>query len=405
MMKMMVFSRRADMLICPHIILSFSRNPAKFDVRAEYSQQSCVRLSSRAEVRMTGRARYNFQASSALIFILVLMLSACAQRGTPTAPVPEETLLDHPTAPLPEKISQTGLYRDPVQEIPSDRVVAYEVRYALYSDDNDKSRYLFLPSGSKIANHDVQQWQFPEGTLFFKTFYLTAMGNRATPKRKIETRVLQRRREGWQVGVYQWNAAGEEAFLTNGSEIRLPFQLPLGNYVYTIPSRLMCLACHQPQKDFVIGFEMIRLSGVWDENGGEQLRRLAERKIFTQPITDTKIEIPGPELEREAIGYLHGNCANCHNPHSPVFSTTALDLRYRWLKESTINVRPEKFAANDSTQVRIKPGAPGESLLFQLLARTFEDGEQFMPPLGTSRADTVGVDLVRRWILSLGIAN
>lgn len=339
------------------------------------------------------------------VVALVLLLSACAQRGTPIAPEPEETLLDHPTSALPEKFSQTGLYRDPVQEIPSDRVMAYDVRYALYSDDNDKSRYLFLPPGSKIANHDAQQWEFPEGTLFFKTFYLTAMGNRAAPRRKIETRVLQRRGNGWQVGVYQWNTAGDEAFLTNGSEIRLPFQLPLGNYVYTIPSRLMCLACHQPQKDFVIGFEMIRLSGVLDENGGEQLRRLANCDIFTQPITDTKIEIPGPALEREAIGYLHGNCANCHNPHSPVFNTTALDLRFTWLKENTVNVRPEKFATNDSTQVRIKPGAPEESLLFQLLARTFEDGTQFMPPLGTSRTDTVGIDLVRRWILSLGTAD
>lgn len=396
MKKMMVIGCDAAISICENIALSFRRNPVKFCASTEYSQDS---------YRMTDRCKYRFQVISTLAFALAILLSACAQRGTPIAPEPEETLLDRPTSALPEKFSQTGLYIDPVNEIPSDRVIAYEVRYALYSDDNDKSRYIFLPPGSKIANHNAQEWEFPEGTLFFKTFYLTAMGNRAAPKRKIETRVLQHRREGWQVGVYQWNTAGDEAFLTNGSEIRLPFQLPRGNYVYTIPSRLMCLACHQPQKNFVIGFEMIRLSGVLDQNGGEQLRRLADRDIFTQPITDTKFEIPGPELEREAIGYLHGNCANCHNPHSPVFSTTALDLRFTWLKENTINVRPEKFATNDSTQVRIKPGAPEESLLFQLLARTFDDGAQFMPPLGTSRTDTVGIDLVRRWILSLGTAD
>lgn len=340
-----------------------------------------------------------------LTLALTLLLSACAQRGTPIAPEPEETLLDHPTEALPEKISQTGLYRDPAQDASSDRVIAYDVRYALYSDDNDKSRYLYLPPGSKIANYNAQEWEFPEGTLFFKTFYLTAMGNRATPKRKIETRVLQRRSNGWQVGVYQWNTTGDEAFLTDGGEIHLPFQLPAGNYVYSIPSRLMCLACHQPQKDFVIGFEMIRLSGVSDGKGGEQLRDLANRGIFSQPITDTKIEIPGPEVEREAIGYVHGNCAHCHNPHSPIFNTTRLDLRYQWLKQNTINVRPEKFATNDTALVRIKPGAPDESVLFQLFARTFPDSTQVMPPLGTSRVDTVGVDLVRRWISSLGFAD
>lgn len=332
---------------------------------------------------------------------LSVLLAGCAQRGTPIAPEPEVTLLDNPTAALPEKISQTGLYDDPLAETPDRRIIPYTVRYALYSDDNDKSRFLFLPPGSKIDNHDPQHWVYPEGTLFFKTFYLTAMGNHGLPLRKIETRVLQRRSTGWHVGVYQWNSAGEEAFLTDGSEIRFSFSLPLGSYVYTIPSRLNCLACHQPQKDFIIGFEAIRLSGVAATNGEDQLRVLAARNIFAQPPADSPVDIPGPPLEAAAIGYLHGNCANCHNPHSPVYSTTGLDLRYAYLKQSTINVRPEKYASGDTALVRIKPGRPEASLLFQLLARTLPDSTQFMPPIGTSRVDTAGVELIRRWISSL----
>ncbi|MDZ7267182.1 MAG: hypothetical protein ONB48_07615 [candidate division KSB1 bacterium] len=332
---------------------------------------------------------------------LSALLAGCAQRGTPIAPAPETTLLDNPTAALPGKISQTGLYHDPLAETPDPRLIPYTVRYALYSDDNDKSRYLFLPPGGKIDNRDPQQWFFPEGTLFFKTFYLTTMGNHSLTRRKIETRVLQRRRDGWQVGVYQWNSAGDEAFLTDGNDIRFRFRLPLGDYVYTIPGRLSCLACHQPQKDFVIGFEAIRLSGVVTADGEDQLRALAARNIFLQPAATAPVEIPGPPLEAAAIGYLHGNCANCHNPHSPVFFTTGLDLRYTHLKQSTINVRPQKYASDDTALVRIKPGRPGQSLLFQLLARTLPDSTQFMPPIGTSRVDSAGVALIRRWILSL----
>src|SRR5204862_8335966 len=40
--------------------------------------------------------------------------------------------------------------------------------------------------------------------------------------------------------------------------------------------------------------------------------------------------IPGSSVESEAIGHLHGNCGDCHNPHSRVF--TAVDMQ---LWEST----------------------------------------------------------------------
>jgi hypothetical protein len=291
------------------------------------------------------------------------------------------------------------LFLDPTRELLSERVIPYHIRYALYSDDNDKSRYLFLPPGGKIDNSDPQQWQFPEGALLFKTFYLTTMGGRNSSQRKIETRVLQRRREGWQVGTYQWNAEGSEAFLTDGNDVRFPFAQPLGNYVYTIPGQISCRACHQPQPNFVIGFELIRLSGVPGANGKGQLEELLERDIFLQPEKIAAAEIP--DAEKEALGYLHGNCAHCHNPASPIFFSTNLDLRYWRARETTINVIPQKFASSDSSVVRIKPGDPEKSLLYQLLAHTFPDTTIFMPPLGTSMIDTVGLQLVKNWIEGL----
>ncbi|MGH7494183.1 MAG: hypothetical protein ACREOO_17550 [bacterium] len=326
---------------------------------------------------------------------------ACAQRGTPIEAPPEPTLLDNPAGTLPAKISQIGLFFDPVREIPSGRVIPYHVRYGLYSDDNDKSRYLFLPPGGRIDNSDPQQWQFPEGTLLFKTFYLTSMGGRNSSRRRIETRVLQRRAVGWQVGTYQWNADGSEAFLTDGNDIRFPFALPFGNYVYTIPGKLSCLVCHQPQPNFVIGLEVIRMSGLHDASGKLQMAEWVERNLFLYPEKIEPLEIPGPELEREALGYLHGNCAHCHNPGSPIFFSNNLDLRYWRAKETTINVMPQKFASSDSSIVRIKPGDPDKSLLVQLFAHTFPDTTIFMPPLGTSMIDTVGLQLIKSWIAGL----
>lgn len=333
--------------------------------------------------------------------LLARSLAGCAQRGTPIEAPPEPVLLDHPTADLPAKISQTGLFVDPLREIPSERVIPYNIRYALYSDDNDKSRYLFLPPGGKIDNDDPHQWQFPEGALLFKTFYLTTLGGRNVARKKIETRVLQRRQNGWNTGAYQWNAEGSEAFLTDGNDVKFPFALPLGNYVYTIPGQFSCRACHQPQPNFVIGFEMIRLSGVHGPAGKLQLEELKARNIFLYPEKITPAEIPGMDVEKEALGYLHGNCAHCHNPASPIFFSTNLDLRHWRAKETTINVIPQKFASSDSSILRIKPGDAGGSLLYQLMAHNFSDTTIFMPPLGTSMIDTVGLNLVWKWINGL----
>ena len=330
--------------------------------------------------------------------LIALVLAACAQRGTPVEAPPESVLLDHPTGELPAQFSQTGLYLDLRRNVPSARAIPYHIRYPLYSDDNDKSRYLFLPPGSKIDNSDPQQWRFPVGTLLFKTFYLTASGGRNLPLRKIETRVLQHRHQGWQVGVYQWNAEGSEAYLSDGNDISFPFALPLGNYVYTIPGQLACRACHQPQPNFVIGFEAIRLSEAPAASPQQQLNALREKGIFLYPERVLPAEIPGSETEKEALGYLHGNCAHCHNPASPVFFTTNLDLRHGHARESTINVAPQKFAGGDSSILRVKPGHPELSLLFQLMAHTFPDTTMFMPPLGISLVDTAGLRLIKKWI-------
>lgn len=347
------------------------------------------------------KSNFHIFVSLPALLLGLVALWTCAQRGTPvTAPLPP-TLLDNPTAELPGRLSEVGLFENMATETPSSRVIPYEIRYALFSDYNDKARYLFIPNGQQIDNRDPREWRFPVGTILFKTFYLTTLGNSNSPRKKIETRILQQRQSGWHVATYQWNAEGTEAFLTDGTDIRIPFALPHGNYTYTIPGKLACLACHQSQKNFVIGFEQIRLGTAASGTPDDQLRILREQGRFAVPPDENFSNIAGPPLEQAALGYLHGNCANCHNPTSPIYSTTALDMRYWQIKNNTINVLPVKFASGDSTQFRIAPGNPKTSLLYQLMARTIADSTQFMPPLGTTMVDTLGLALVRDWILSL----
>ena len=335
------------------------------------------------------------------LLVCLLALWTCAQRGTPVTAPPPPTLLDNPIAELPGRLSDIGLFEKMATETLSPRVIPYEIRYALFSDYNDKARYVFIPDGQQIDNRDPREWRFPVGTIFFKTFYLTTLGNANSPRKKIETRILQQRENGWHVATYQWNAESTEAYITDGTEIRIPFSLPRGNYTYTIPGKLACLACHQSQKNFVIGFEQIRLKTAVGGAPGDQLQILREKDLFAVPPDESFNNIEGPPFEQDAIGYLHGNCANCHNPTSPVYSTTALDLRYWQLKSNTINILPVKFTNGDSTQFRVKPGSPETSILYQLMARTITDSTQFMPPLGTTMIDTNGLALVRDWILSL----
>ncbi len=90
---------------------------------------------------------------------------------------------DTELAPLPGRLSQTGLYRaGSSTEIAPDHL-PYAPQYPLWSDGASKRRWIWLPPGTQIDASDPDRWQFPIGTRFWKEF---SFGERT------ETRYLER---------------------------------------------------------------------------------------------------------------------------------------------------------------------------------------------------------------------
>ncbi|MGZ5499283.1 MAG: hypothetical protein ACXWHI_11225, partial [Candidatus Aminicenantales bacterium] len=108
---------------------------------------------------------------------------------------------------------------------------------------------------------------------------------------------------------------------------------------------------------------------------------------------------------RAALGYMHANCGNCHNPSGPLESR-GLILRYSVkpgaADETAIITglqRPSRFPVPDTapgTSFFIRPGDPGHSAVVYRMGT--RNPLRQMPPLGTKIADEDALKLISQWI-------
>jgi hypothetical protein len=107
--------------------------------------------------------------------------------------------------------------------------------------------------------------------------------------------------------------------------------------------------------------------------------------------------------ERTALGYLHGNCAHCHNERGPL-ADLDLSLEVRLGGGATIPPalrttidRIARFQpAGSAPKARVAPGRPDASLVLERMSR--RDPISQMPPLGSRVVDREAVAIVERWI-------
>src|SRR4051812_24839823 len=67
-------------------------------------------------------------------------------------------------AQVPDRLSATGLYRDPRSEALADGVRPFTPRFASWSDGATKRRWIYLPPRTQIDTRDPDAWNFPVGT-------------------------------------------------------------------------------------------------------------------------------------------------------------------------------------------------------------------------------------------------
>lgn len=333
-------------------------------------------------------------ARDVLTALLLAALPTLAEAAAPT--------------PLPQRLSDTGLYEAGSAARVRADVLAFTPQYGLWSDGAHKRRWIWLPPGSAVDASRADAWQFPVGTRLWKEFALGA---------RIETRYIERLPDGsWRYATYRWNGDGSDATLVSeGGAVVAVAAAPGGRYA--IPSRGDCTVCHEGTAVPVLGFSALQLSpdrdplalhaGVRGESAN--LRSLAaQRRIVNLPpelLAAPPRIAARSAVERAALGYLHANCGHCHNA-SGALDGLELTLAQRAAGSSdsaaatlrSLFGHSSRFVPNGGSAAQ-RVAAGGDTAHGTLLLRLkATDAATRMPPLGVRQVDAAGVALIELWL-------
>ena len=114
---------------------------------------------------------------------------------------------------FPDKLSEFEFFIDDSAQKPHENVMPYELISTLFSDYSYKQRWVYVPNNAKATY--VKDWvfDFPEGSALIKTFYYPIdERNPDLGKQLLETRLLLRKKGGWEAVSYAWNDEQNEAF-------------------------------------------------------------------------------------------------------------------------------------------------------------------------------------------------
>jgi uncharacterized membrane protein len=312
-------------------------------------------------------------ASFGAAALLVLALSGCS-RNRECAP-PDTARLSQ----LPNELSKTGIDGPDVRE--------FRPRFELWSDGAAKRRFIQLPPGEPIDTSDMDSWVFPAGTQLWKEFTVNGV--------RVETRLLRKIGAGsdaWLTQTYLWKEDGSDAVAAPGGKSNA-----LGTE-HDLPGASECLACHGGRESFVLGFSAVQLSYEATPGQLDMRQLIAERLITRAPSAE--LIVPGDATARAALGYVHGNCAHCHNQSRPAAARSrcydpdnSLDF---WLKTSELGSVESTATYRSGLGKAFELGDPEGSRMLELMStRGFLPQ---MPPLGTEQVDARALAVVTRWI-------
>jgi hypothetical protein len=286
-----------------------------------------------------------------------------APRCDPAMP---SSLLCKPLGKMPKTIKETGLFpAAPDFTKRSASLHEFVPDPPLWSNGLEKQRFILLPEGEKVDTTTPKKWAFPKGTILIKTFFDdTGPGGTLRP---IETRFIRRIDDPlygeYDYYLYKWNADGTNADLLldnmdmeNGDDMTSPTvmvtvkRMPGGKAVnngqpfpHNLPSRAMCLACHQENgmvRQTFIGFDEARLNIKLSPTSAKtQLEDLSAAGVLsnmpTNPETFVDNSNDGGRLLR-IKRFVFGNCVHCHN------GKTLVDFHPDNFVKNTVNVPSEE---------------------------------------------------------------
>ncbi len=317
--------------------------------------------------------------------------SSAASGGVVDACDPDEPVDTSPD--VPPVLSATGLYQDVATKKLAPHVLPFAPQFPLWSDGAEKSRWVHLPACAKIDTGDMDHWQVPVGTKIWKEFVVGGA--------RVETRYIHRwgpDSNDFVFQSYQWNAGATEATAADKDGIK-----DANGTTHDIPGVWECVVCHGHTEERVLGLGAIQLSHA---GPGLTIESLSAAGRLTVP--SAAFVVPGDATTRAALGYLHGNCAHCHNP-SPKAEWFTRPFSLKLFTRATtvaqtdavvtgVGVAPEKFVHPGIT-ARIAAGDPAASCVaYRMSTRGSPDA---MPALGSEIVDPAGVALITGWIRGL----
>jgi hypothetical protein len=298
----------------------------------------------------------------------------------------------------PTELRCTGLYADWATKTVASNVRQYDPGLHLWSDGADKTRWIYLPPGTKIDTSNMDEWTFSPGTKVWKEFVVGGV--------RLETRLLWKRpNDSWYLTTYRWSSDGSSTAseLTTG-------ELDADGNGFEIPTQSACHDCHDGRTDTVLGFEAIALST--PQASGVTMATLAAGNLLTDPPSGP-LTIPGDATSAAALGYLHMNCGNtCHNRDNGSAGYTNLLMRLDVSTLTSVQTTDtwttgmgasSLFAVAGLTQPKIfDPCNPnGSDAYYRMDHRDGVDGIPTgiqMPPKITHKVDTDGVAMIAAWL-------
>jgi uncharacterized repeat protein (TIGR03806 family) len=330
--------------------------------------------------------------------------------------------------PMPDDLSDLHLFEVEDGVITyNDGIVPYDLNTPLFSDYALKERALYMPEGVSASFREQGVFDFKEGTVFIKSFLFPEDFSRPTEGvRLIETRLLVRYADEWDVFPYIWDEDGEDATLERNGEVRtIEFIDPDGEARtanYLIPQRNQCFECHEQKDDegerylspigptarnlyrdyaYADGVEnqLLKLAGEGMLTGLSELDSISPAVDFAELMGGGLDGLSDEERDQAARDYLDTNCAACHNPNGISGISSQLFLNYDNEDDFHLGVCKLPGSAGQGGVDReydIVPGDPQASILMYRVET--EEVGAMMPLLGRSLAHTAGAELIREWI-------
>jgi uncharacterized repeat protein (TIGR03806 family) len=300
--------------------------------------------------------------------------------------------------------------------LPAPGVLPYDLNTPLFSDGAIKRRTVWLPPGTTASYDDQALFDFPDGTVFTKSFGFPDDLRKAQPTiHWVETRVEWRVAGAWHAIRYTWDDAQTAATVSFGGEVRAISWIDATGATrtaeYELPDAQQCKQCHQDVTGLVpIGPKARNLNRSYPYAGGaeNQLLRWTEAGLLTgSPAPDLAPRLAvwndptTGSIEKRARAYLESNCAHCHHvggtaqAYGLVFLVAENDpYRYGVCKQPLVS-----GPGSGGYRYVVAPGTPDQSVLRFRMAST--DPDSRMPQIGRSIVDEEGLALVISWIAGL----